>query len=123
MNTFLWVLQGCLASLMVMSGISKLVQPRDKLVNTYPWMQNVSKGSIRSIAAVEVIGAAGLIGPAATRIASVLTPIAAVGLMVFAVLAAILHLRRREASGVAIVSVMFLVAAVIAWGRFGPYGW
>jgi hypothetical protein len=38
------------------------------------------------------------------------------------VLAAATHIRRKEPSGVAVNAVLFLLAAAVAWGRFGPYG-
>jgi hypothetical protein len=63
-----------------------------------------------------------LILPAATGIAPILTPIAATGLAVIMVLAAATHIRRKEPSGVAVNAVLFLLAAAVAWGRFGPYG-
>ncbi|WP_433677695.1 DoxX family protein [Nocardia sp. CA-119907] len=123
MSIFLWGLQGVLAAVVGMSGLGKLAQPKDKLAETYTWMQDVSKGTVWFIGLVEVVGAIGLIAPAATGIAPVLTPIAAAGLAIFSLLAAILHIRRKELRGVAIVAILFVVAAVIAWGRFGPYGW
>ncbi|WP_036510339.1 DoxX family protein [Nocardia aobensis] len=123
MSIFLWSLQSVLAALIGLSGINKLVQPKASLDGKFPWMQTVSQGRIRFIGFVELIGAAGVIAPGATGVAPILTPIAAVGLMIFAVLAALLHIRRKEISGVLTVTVLFALAAVIAWGRFGPYGW
>ena len=38
-------------------------------------------------------------------------------------LAVATHIRRKEPSGVAFTAVMFVLAAVVAWGRFGPYAW
>ncbi|WCN79082.1 DoxX family protein [Micromonospora sp. LH3U1] len=69
----------------------------------------------------ELLGGLGLILPAATGIAPVLTPIAATCLAVVMVLAAITHIRRKESSGVAINAVLFLLRAFVAWGRFGPW--
>ena len=37
------------------------------------------------------------------------------------VLAMNTHRRRREPSAIAFNAVLFAVAVVIAWGRFGPY--
>jgi hypothetical protein len=37
------------------------------------------------------------------------------------VLAAITHIRRKEPSGVAVNAVLLVLAAFVAWGRFGPY--
>lgn len=46
---------------------------------------------------------------------------AATGLALVMVLAALTHLRRKEPSAIAFNAVLFIAAAVIAWGRFGPY--
>jgi hypothetical protein len=48
-------------------------------------------------------------------------PIAATGLALLMVGAAITHARRREPQGIAVNAVLFVLAAVVAWGRFGPY--
>ena len=50
-----------------------------------------------------------------------LTPLAATGLVVMMVLAAITHLRRKEPSAIAFNAVVLVLATVLAWGRFGPY--
>jgi hypothetical protein len=51
----------------------------------------------------------------------VLTPLAATGLAVVMVLAALTHVRRKEPGAVVFNAVLFLLAAFVAWGRFGPY--
>jgi uncharacterized membrane protein len=123
MNVFLWIVQAILAALFAMSGLGKVLQPKDKLAGKYPWMQDVSQAMVRFIGVVELLGAIGLIVPAATGIASVLTPTAGTGLAVISVLAAAMHIRRKEPSGVAVTAVLFVLAALVAWGRFGPYSW
>ena len=50
-----------------------------------------------------------------------LTPLAATGLAIVMILAAITHVRRREPSGIAVNAVLLVLAAFVAWGRFGPY--
>jgi uncharacterized membrane protein YphA (DoxX/SURF4 family) len=70
---------------------------------------------------MELLGAAGLILPAVTGIAPILTPLAAAGLAVMMLLAALTHARRKELCGIALTVVLFALAVVIAWGRFGPY--
>jgi uncharacterized membrane protein YphA (DoxX/SURF4 family) len=122
-NVFLWIVGGLLAALFATSGLEKLSKPKDKLTAKYPWMDDFSQGSVRFIGVVEVLGAIGLIVPAATGIAPVLTPIAAAGLAVFALLAAAMHNRRDEASGVRVTAILFVIAAFVASTRFGPYGW
>ncbi|WP_406435249.1 DoxX family protein [Streptomyces sp. NBC_00631] len=67
----------------------------------------------------------GIAGPGgrtgATGIAPVLTPLAATGLVVVMVLAAITHARRKEPGAIAFNAVLLILAALVAWGRFGPY--
>jgi uncharacterized membrane protein len=121
MNVFLWILQAVLALMFAMAGIQKATQPKDKLVTRLPWVADFSQGTVRFIGLSELAGALGLILPAATGIAPVLTPLAATGLAVIMVLAAITHARRKEPGAIAFNAVLFVVAVVIAWGRFGPY--
>ncbi|MET7463250.1 DoxX family protein [Nonomuraea sp. NPDC005501] len=123
MDIFLWILQVLLAAMFAMSGLEKATQPRDKLIGKYPWMGDVPLAAVRLIAVPELLGALGLILPAATGIAPILTPIAATGLAILTVCAAAMHLRRKETSGLAVTAVLFLMSVVVAWGRFGPYGW
>jgi uncharacterized membrane protein len=122
-NVFLWSVQAILAAMFAMSGLVKTIQPKEKLAGKYPWMQDVSPATVRFIGVMELLGAIGLIVPAAAGIAPVLTPIAGTGLAVLAVLAAAVHIRRKEPSGVAVTAILFVLAALVAWGRFGPYSW
>lgn len=121
MNVFLWILQGLLAAMFAMAGVMKSTQPKDKLAPRLPWVEDFSPATVRFIGIVELLGALGLILPAATGIAPVLTPIAATGLAVTMVLAAVTHARRKEPSAIAYNAVLLILAAIVAWGRFGPY--
>jgi uncharacterized membrane protein YphA (DoxX/SURF4 family) len=123
MSVFLWVLQVVLAASFAMSGLAKATQPVDKLVGWFPWAEDFSPPMLRFIGAMGLLGAIGLVMPAATGIAPVLTPAAATGLAVMMALAALTHIRRNEPPGVAVTAVILAVAAFVAWGRFGPYGW
>lgn len=121
MDIFLWVLQGLLAAMFGLAGVMKTTQPKEKLAGNMPWVDDFSLGTVRFIGAMELLAALGLILPAATGIATVLTPLAAVGLAVTMVLAAATHARRKESSAIAMNAVLLIVTAVVAWGRFGPY--
>lgn len=123
MNVVLWIVQAILAAMFALSGVAKAMQPKDKLAAKYPWMRDVSQATVRFIGGAELLGAIGLILPAATGIAPVLTPIAGTGLAVMAALAVALHLRRKEPSGVTITAILFVLTALVAGGRFGPYSW
>ncbi|WP_245797426.1 DoxX family protein [Mangrovactinospora gilvigrisea] len=37
------------------------------------------------------------------------------------VLAALTHTRRKEPQAIAFNAVLLILAALVAWGRFGPY--
>jgi uncharacterized membrane protein len=121
MNVFLWVLQIVLAAMFAMAGVMKTTQPKEKLAPKMPWVDDFSLATVKFIGGVEFLAALGLILPAATDIATVLTPLAATGLAVTMVLAAITHFRRKEYSGIVFNVVLFVLAVVVAWGRFGPY--
>jgi hypothetical protein len=68
-----------------------------------------------------VLAAIGLILPAVLDIAPVLVPLAATGLVLLMLGAAVTHARRKESQMIIINAVLLILAAVVAWGRFGPY--
>jgi uncharacterized membrane protein YfcA len=68
-----------------------------------------------------LLTAIGLVLPAALNIAPVLVPLAAAGLAVVVIGAMITHARRRETPMIAVNLVLLVLAAVVVWGRFGPY--
>src|SRR5690348_15937446 len=98
MNIFLWILQGLLAAMFLMAGLTKISQPREKLVtNMYlGWTNDFSSSTIKLIAGSEILAALGLILPWATGIAKILTPLAASGLVVLMIGAVATHARRKE---------------------------
>jgi uncharacterized membrane protein YphA (DoxX/SURF4 family) len=120
-NVFLWVLQALLALAFLGAGTMKLLQPKKKLRERMAYVDDFSAPTVKFIGAVEVLGALGLILPAATGIAPILTPLAATGLAITMILAVVVHLRRGEAKQTPVNAVLLVIAAVIAWGRFGPY--
>src|SRR4051812_30782802 len=95
MNAALWVIQILLAVAYAFAGVLKLTQGR-KLEPKMAWVEDFSDPTVRFIGAVELLGAIGLVLPAATGIAPWLTPLAATGLVVVQVLAVVTHLRRKE---------------------------
>ncbi|MEV8404238.1 DoxX family protein [Streptomyces niveus] len=123
MNVFLWILQAVLAAGMLAAGGGKLAQPYEKTAESMAWAKSFSAGQVKTIAALEVVAALGLILPAATGIATVLTPLAAVGVALIMIGAVVIHARRSEWPNVGVNIVLLAVAIVIAWGRFGPYAW
>jgi len=121
MNTALWIAQILLALLFATAGLLKLRQPREKLVASMGWVEDFSGGFVKFVGGVELLGALGLILPAVTDIAPILVPIAATGLAVAQVGAAIVHVRRKEPRFIIGNLVLIAIAVFIAWGRFGDY--
>lgn len=120
MNTLLWILQIALAAAFALAGVGKLTQPKDRLAERMGWVEDFSQGMVRLIGALELLAAIGLVLPAATGVLPWLTPLAALGLAVIMVLAVPVHLRRHEQQLVVVNVVLGLVAAFVAWQRFGP---
>ena len=122
MNVVLWIIASVLAVAFLGAGLMKVAQPKEKLAASgMGWTEQFSPGAIKLIGGLEVLAAIGLILPAALDIAPVLVPLAAVGLVLLMIGAAITHARRNEAQMIAVNVVLLVLAAVVIWGRFGPY--
>jgi hypothetical protein len=121
LNVFIWILQGVLAAVFLFAGVMKATRPKSQLQSQMPWVEDFSPGVVKFIGTVEILAAIGLVLPAALDIAPILTPIAATGLCVQMVLAAETHVRRKEPQAIVVNAVLLVIAAVIAWARFGPY--
>lgn len=113
----LWIVQGLLAAAFGMAGFMKLTAPIEQLAeNGMSFVNDYSEGMVRFIGISELLGALGLIIPAAFRFKTFLTPLAAVGLAIIMVLATSYHIGANEPI---IGSVVFFVLTTfIAWGRF-----
>lgn len=121
MNIALWIIAGLLAAAFLAGGVMKLVQPKEKLAAAgLGFVEDFSAGAVKAIGAVEILAAFGLILPAVLGIAPVLVPLAAVGLVLLMVGAIITHLRRQEATAIVMNLALLALAALVAWGRFGP---
>lgn len=112
MNVFLWIVQGLLAAAFAASGVVEISKPHS---------QDLSPLVVRLIGSAESVAALALILPAAVDIATVLTPLAATGLVVLMVLAMGYHARRKESAPIAVNAVLFTLAVIVMWGRYGPH--
>jgi uncharacterized membrane protein YphA (DoxX/SURF4 family) len=118
MNVILWILQALLAGVFAFSGVAKSSMSRQRLLDTgqtgiAPFPMPV----VRIVAVCEVLAAAGLLLPWATGIAPVLTPLAAVGLCVIMIGAAVAHTKLGEPRAVATNALLFALALTVAIGR------
>jgi uncharacterized membrane protein len=91
MNVAVWVLQILLALAFLLAGVTKVSQPRQKLAASMGWVEDFSDTGVRTIGVLEILGGVGLLLPAVTGVATVLVPLAAVGLALLMVLAAATH--------------------------------
>jgi uncharacterized membrane protein YphA (DoxX/SURF4 family) len=122
MNVTLWIIAAVLALVFLAAGAMKLTQTKDKLATSgQGWVENFSPGAIKAIGTAEILGALGLILPALLNIGPILVPLAATGLFLLMVGAAITHARRRETPNIIINAVLGILTLAVAITRFGPY--
>jgi hypothetical protein len=122
MNLVLWIVAGLLAAVLLVST-SKMFVPREKMASVgaaAEWVLDFSPGALRAIGTLEILGAAGLILPAALDIAPILVPVTATCVALLFTGAAIMRLRRGEKATVVPDLVYLAMAVFVAWGRFGP---
>lgn len=83
------------------------------------WLGHVGRDRMRIIGGLEILGAIGLVLPAATGVLPWLTPVAAACLAILMALAAIYHLRRpNEGRNVVLNVILGGIGLAIAYGRF-----
>lgn len=117
MNSALWIVQTLLALLFLANGIGKLTQSPDALFKRAPSLRAVSMRLIRFIGTAELLGAIGLIIPSVIRIAPMLTPAAAAGLVLLMVCATAFHAARKEYTQCGVTIVILVLAVFILYGR------
>lgn len=132
MNLALWIVAALLAVVFLVSGSTKLFVPKENLDGLLQrlgpaaraageWTRDFSPGALKTIGVLELLGAVGLILPAALDIAPVLVPLAASGAVLLFAGAVIMRLRRGERATIMLDLVYLALAAFVATGRFGPW--
>ncbi|MEV0268117.1 DoxX family protein [Hamadaea sp. NPDC050747] len=122
MNVVLWIVAGLLALAFLGAGFMKLTQPKVQLAaKGLGWTEDYSAGAVKAIGALELLAGIGLVLPALLDIAPVFVPLAALGLGLIMVGAIVVHARRKETKALPINVIFLVLAAVVVWGRFGPY--
>ncbi|PZE66175.1 MULTISPECIES: DoxX family protein [unclassified Curtobacterium] len=117
MDIALWIITGLLALAFLGAGILKLLRPRTALIDGgMPWAAEFSSPAIKTVAALEAIGAIGLVLPRLTGVAPLLSPIAALGLAALMTDAVVVHARRDEpVLPPLVLGVLSIVAAVLGF--------
>ena len=107
----IWAIQILLALGVFAAGVMKLVKSKAEL-ETNPhmgWVRNFSQHQIKLLAAAEVLGAIGVVAPAATGIAPYMTRIAAACLATLLGGAVATHAARRESAAPATILTLFAI--------------
>jgi hypothetical protein len=122
MDVFLWIAAGMLAAAMLAVGSLKLAKSQaDLAASGQGWVEDFSAGMVKTIGVLEVLAAIGLILPALLGIASILVPLAAAGVVLLMIGAAVTHARRREYKNIVVNAVLAALALIIAVSRFGTH--
>lgn len=109
----LWIVQALLAALFLFAGATKFTIPAEVLAEHSPlpvWF-------LQFIGLAEVLGALGLVLPGVTRIAPVLTPLAAAGLVVIMIGATILSVSAGGPAAATVPAITGALALAIGYGR------
>lgn len=117
MGTALWIASALLALVMVATGGMKVVVPRVKLMEKMTWARSWSDGQFKLLGLAELLGGIGVIVPQLTGILPILTPVAAVCLVVLMAGAVKTHVDLKESP--AAPAILALLGVFVALGRFG----
>jgi hypothetical protein len=114
MTYVLWIVQGLLAAVFLLSGGMKLVLPLEKLAGPVAlpgWF-------LRFIGVAEVLGALGLLLPGLLRIRPGLTPLAAAGLVIIMIGAVAVTLMGGDVALALIPLLVGCLAVFVAYSRW-----
>jgi riboflavin synthase len=118
MDLALWIGQGLLAAIFLLSGGAKISMSKLRLLATgQTGVTPFPLPAIRLVAACELVAVVGLVGPGATGILPALTGFVGVGLAVVMVGAMASHASLHEPRAVAVNPVTLLVCCFVAVGR------
>lgn len=124
MNIALWTTAVVLAIAYVAGGAGKVIMSRERIAasgSAGAWVEDFRPGSVKTIGILEILGGLGLVLPPALGIRPELVPLAALGLAMIMVGAAVTRISRRE-YGLVVVDLVYLVLiGFVAWGRSGPW--
>ena len=104
----LWIVQILLALTFSVAASRKLVRQKGKPSKGMAWREDSSQRTVRLVGLLELLGAVGLVLPALTGVLPWLTPLAAAGLALTMIGAALTHLRRGEYETIPVIAVLIL---------------
>ena len=116
MNIVLWALQVLTALAFGGHGFLMISGPR-RMAERVPWVGSLPAPVVRFLGLLEILGAIGVIVPAATGVLPSLTVAAAGGLVAMMLLAMLFHVVRREWPNIGLNFVLGALAFAVAYGR------
>jgi uncharacterized membrane protein YphA (DoxX/SURF4 family) len=120
-NVIAWVLQALLAVVFLLHGILYTFSPEPMVRSMREqgqWPPAIPSSFRVFIGVAELLAAVGLVLPGVLHLLTFLTPLAAAGLVVVMVGAAVFHLRRNETALVAPAVVLLVLSAVVVIVRW-----
>jgi hypothetical protein len=122
MKTALWTLQVLFGLFFSITGFGKMLcydaAQWNEALHQVSWFAAVPQDLFVFIGVAELLGGVGLILPAITGVKPKLTPIAAIGLTLVMILAALFHIARGEYGFLPVNVLLAGVSAFIAYGRW-----
>ena len=116
--TLLWIISGLLALAMLGAGAMKVMQPKEKLHEQMPWVEDFSEQQVKGIGGLEILGAIGVLSPLVISSLTWLAGLAAAGLSLTMIGAAYTHYRRGEMTGIVPPVILLLLALFVTYSRF-----
>jgi DoxX-like protein len=110
-----WIVAAVLAVFYLYAGAMKTTRSKDQLRPMMAWVDGMPLHYVRTIGALEVLGALGLILPPLTGVAVGLALAAAIGFALLQVGALLLHLSRGEVKVTPLNIVLLALAVVEIW--------
>lgn len=117
MNIALWIAQVLLALVFLFAGAIKFITPMDEMLKQAPIP--LPPAFIIFTGVVELLGGLGVILPWLLNIRPGLTPLAAAGLVIVMIGAVVYTIAAGDLVSALISAVIGLLAAFVAWGRWG----
>jgi uncharacterized membrane protein len=112
-----WVFSIVLAVVFLLTGVTRVFR-YEKARDLFPWVKEVPRALVQLIGIAEILGALGLILPAATGIYAWLTPVAAAALCLLMFMAAVFNVVRHERTEAALNVLLLLMLAFVAYSRW-----
>lgn len=116
-NIVLWVLQVLLGMFFLYVGVNHFIVPPG-LPAMMSWMYELSTGMHYFSGIVEILGGLGLILPGLTKRQTRLTPLAAAGLVLVMIGAAVFHITRGELPNIVQNIILAVLLGFVAYGRW-----